>query len=107
MSDVNDTIWTEERIRACGVRMSGVAAVQAVYGYGSTKAYEMLAAGDVDFPVIRRGRSWVVPTAAVLELLGLVNRFPAPAERPSLTVVPGPDTAGCRATRPRAPGRTA
>lgn len=49
--------------------MDGVDAVEAVYGYGRTKAYELLAAGDVDFPVIRRGRRWVVPTAAVLRLL--------------------------------------
>ena len=64
-------IWTEERIRAYGVRMPGVDAVQAVHGYAARKAYDMLAAGDVDFPVIRRGRRYVVPTAAVLKLLHL------------------------------------
>lgn len=63
--------WTEERIRACGPRMNGVDAVRAVYGFGPTKAYEMLAAGDVDFPVLSRGRRHVVPTAAVLRLLQL------------------------------------
>lgn len=62
-------VWTVERIRSCGVRMSGVDAVAAVYGYGPWQAYRMLAAGDVDFPVIRRGRRYVVPTAAVLKLL--------------------------------------
>jgi hypothetical protein len=61
--------WTVERIRACGARMDGVDAVAAVYGYKQRKAYMMLAAGDVDFPVIRRGRRYVVPTAAVLRLL--------------------------------------
>jgi hypothetical protein len=66
---MSDEVWTAERIRACGVRMDGVDAVAAVYGYRSRKAYEMLAAGDVDFPVIRRGRRYVVPTSAVLKLL--------------------------------------
>lgn len=63
--------WTEERIRGHGVRMDGVDAVQAVYGCGRRKAYSMLAAGDVDFPVIRRGRRYIVPTSAVLKLLQL------------------------------------
>lgn len=66
-----DDVWTEERIRAYGVRMPGVDAVKAVHGYQDRKAYDMLAAGDVDFPVIRRGRRYVVPTAAVLKLLHL------------------------------------
>lgn len=63
--------WTEERIRAYGARMPGADAVQAVYGYGASKAYSMLATGDVDFRVIRRGRRYTVPTADVLRLLGL------------------------------------
>lgn len=62
-------VWTEERIRDCGVRMDGVNAVAAVYGYGPRKAYSMLQSGDVDFPVIRRGRKYIVPTSAVLRLL--------------------------------------
>lgn len=65
---MSDT-WTEERIRACGVRMDGVDAVAAVYGYGERKAYSMLQTGDVDFPIIRRGRRYIVPTSAVLKLL--------------------------------------
>lgn len=73
----DETVWTEERIRACGVRMDGVNAVQAVYGYGRTKAYELLASGEVDFPVIRRGRKWVVPTAAVLRVLHLDGKSDA------------------------------
>jgi hypothetical protein len=62
--------WTPERIRAYGVRMPGVKACEAVYGVSANKAYEMLAAGNVDFPVIRRGHRYWVPTAAVLALLG-------------------------------------
>lgn len=68
---MNDDVWTEDRIRAFGARMDGVTAVQAVYGYRCSKAYAMLAAGDVDFRVIRRGRKYIVPTQDVLRLLGL------------------------------------
>lgn len=63
--------WTVEDIHALGVRMSGVDACSIVYDVGPTVAYEMLAAGEVDFPVIRRGRQYIVPTAAVLELMRL------------------------------------
>ena len=68
---MSSDVWTEERVRACGVRMEGVDAVAAVYGYGPRKAYSMLQAGDVDFRIIRRGRRYIVPTADVLRLLGI------------------------------------
>ena len=63
--------WTRERILAYGVRMPGVTACEVLYGTGPTRSYEMLAAGDVEFPVIRRGRRYWVATAAVLARLGL------------------------------------
>jgi hypothetical protein len=66
-----DDVWTEERIRALGVRTEGVIACEIIYGDRRTKAYERLRAGDVDFPVIKRGRRYIVPTAAILGLLGL------------------------------------
>jgi hypothetical protein len=62
-------VWTAERVRGCGIRMDGVDAVAAVYGYSARKAYAMLQTGDVDFPVIRRGRRYIVPTSAVLKLM--------------------------------------
>lgn len=68
---MSDDTWTEERVRSCGVRMDGVDAVSAVYGYSARKAYAMLQAGDVDFRIIRRGRRYIVPTSDVLKLLGL------------------------------------
>lgn len=61
--------WTNDDIRALGVRMDGVTACEIVYGVGRTTAYELLGRGDVDFPVIRRGRRWIVPTSAVINLL--------------------------------------
>lgn len=66
-------VWTEDRIRALGVRIDGKTACSIVYGDSRTKAYERLRTGDVDFPVLRRGRKYVVPTQAILVLLGLVD----------------------------------
>lgn len=64
-------VWTEADIRACGVRMNGVDACAARYGVGKTKSLELLAAGDVDFTVVRCGRRWVATTTSVLAALGL------------------------------------
>jgi hypothetical protein len=40
-------------------------------GLGRTKAYELARAGQFPCPVIRAGKSWLVPTAGLLALLGL------------------------------------
>jgi hypothetical protein len=61
--------WTADQVRALGVRMDGVIACEIVYGVGRTTAYALLGRGEVDFPVLRRGKSWIVPTSAVLALL--------------------------------------
>jgi len=63
--------WTADEIRALGVRVDGVTACEIVYNVGRTRAYELLGAGEVDFPVIHRGRRYVVPTSALVALLGL------------------------------------
>ena len=58
-------------------------------GLGRTKAYELARAGQFPCPVIRAGRTWLVPTAGLLAALGL----PVP---------PGPGRAGRAALdRPR------
>jgi hypothetical protein len=44
-------------------------------GLGRTKAYELARAGQFPCPVIRTGKTWLVPTAGLLTLLGL----PVPA----------------------------
>jgi hypothetical protein len=51
--------------------MDGVLACKIVYDVERTRAYELLAARDVDFRVLRRGRRYIVPTVDVLRLLGL------------------------------------
>jgi hypothetical protein len=49
-------------------------AAQAL-GLGRTRAYQLARAGQFPCPVIRTGRTYLVPTAGLLALLGL----PAPA----------------------------
>jgi hypothetical protein len=44
-------------------------------GLGRTRAYQMARAGQFPCPVIKTGRTYLVPTAGLLALLGL----PAPA----------------------------
>jgi hypothetical protein len=43
-------------------------------GLGRTRAYQLAAAGQFPCPVIKTGRTYLVPTAGLLALLGL----PAP-----------------------------
>ena len=48
-------------------------------GIGRTRAYELARAGQFPCPVIRAGTTWRVPTAGLLDLLGL----PVPGPPPS------------------------
>jgi hypothetical protein len=40
-------------------------------GLGRSKAYELARAGQFPCPVIRAGKTWLVPTAGLLALLGM------------------------------------
>ena len=40
-------------------------------GLGRTKAYELARSGQFPCPVIRAGRTWLVPVAGLLAVLGL------------------------------------
>ena len=53
--------------------ISGVlpATAGAILGIGRSKAYALAKAGKFPVRIIRVGRSYVVPTAALLDLLGL------------------------------------
>lgn len=64
--------WTEEEVRALGVRTDLVTA-GAVLGVGRTKAHEMAREGTFPVPVLRLGRVYVVPTAGLLAVLGLTE----------------------------------
>jgi hypothetical protein len=48
-------------------------------GLGRTKTYELARTGQFPCPVIRAGRTWLVPTAGLLAVLGL----PVPGPDPS------------------------
>jgi hypothetical protein len=52
-SNAANTTYTENEIRAYGVRMEGARALQIVYGVGRTRAYEMLRLGDHDLPITK------------------------------------------------------
>jgi hypothetical protein len=61
-------------------------------GLGRTKANELARSGQFPCPVIRAGKTWLVPTAGLLSVLGLPapgtatpddnNCGPSPAQRP-------------------------
>ena len=51
----------------------------ALLGIGRTHAYNLEAAGDFPVPVLHLGRVIRVPTAPLLELLGLPTPTPEPA----------------------------
>jgi hypothetical protein len=76
--------------------MHAVDAAQAVYGVGLTRAYELVRVGDVDFPVLSKGRRRVTPTSAVLELLGLAVQAPADAASDGGHEHPGQEGYGSR-----------
>ena len=63
--------WTEADVRGLGVRTDLETACSVVLGVGRTRAYELLRAGELPFPVLRVGRRVAVPTAPLLRLLGL------------------------------------
>ena len=66
------TVWTEAKIRALGVRLDGVVAVEIVTGYRRSQAYALLRTPDaLPFRVLKIGRRYVTPTADVLRALGL------------------------------------
>ena len=45
--------------------------VARLLGIGRTNAYRLAASGGLPFPVLRIGTQWRVPTAGVLEVLGI------------------------------------
>ena len=76
-------------------------------GIGRTRAYELARAGQFPCPVIRAGRTWRVPVAGLLALLGL----PVPARaaarrltRPAQQSVAQPRPADSTRTAPATAG---
>lgn len=65
--------WSEEAIRALGVRMPSRTACEIVYGTARTLSYQLIKSGKLDFKVIKVPGSnrYVTPTSEVLRVLGL------------------------------------
>ncbi|GGS97499.1 hypothetical protein GCM10010156_64620 [Planobispora rosea] len=66
----------------------GIVTAGRVLGFGRTKSYELARTGEFPCRVIRVGRSYLVPTAVLLAVLGLEPN------RPPLADVPDDDSRG-------------
>ncbi len=65
----NDEVWTVQAVRDLGITTE-VETAGSVLGIGRSKAYEMAKADEFPVPLVRIGRRYVVPVAAILRLLG-------------------------------------
>jgi hypothetical protein len=61
--------WTVQAVQALGVT-TDVETAGAILGVGRTKAYELAKSGEFPVKIIRVGRRYLVPTPALLQLLG-------------------------------------
>jgi hypothetical protein len=62
--------WSEDEIRALGVRTDLVTACGIAYGVGRSRAWTMFHAGLLDdFPVYRKGRRAWVPVEPLLRFV--------------------------------------
>lgn len=67
---ISGRTWTAQAVRELGLT-TDIATAGAILGIGRSKAYALAKAGKFPVRIIRVGRSYVVPTAALLDLLGL------------------------------------
>jgi hypothetical protein len=63
------TVWTAKAIRKLGMT-TDVATAGAILGIGRSKAYELAKTGEFPVAILRIGRRYLVPTSAILALLG-------------------------------------
>jgi hypothetical protein len=63
------TTWTPESVRQLGLT-TDVATAGAILGIGRSKAYELAKNGQFAVTILRVGRRYLVPTNALLTLLG-------------------------------------
>ncbi len=68
-------VWSAEEVHALGVQCSLVTA-GSILGVARTKPHELARRGEFPVPVLRLGRSYVVPVAPILALLGLAPNAP-------------------------------
>jgi hypothetical protein len=63
--------WTAAQVRALGVRCSVPQAGEILGGLSATQSYLLAQRGDFPVPILKVGRRLIVPTAPILQLLGL------------------------------------
>jgi len=63
-------IWTIDAIRGLGATID-VETAGAILGIGRSKSYELAKANEFPVRILRIGRRYLVPTPAILELLGI------------------------------------
>jgi len=68
--------WTEEAVRALGVRTTVPVAGEIIAGWHRDDSYDAAKRGEFPVPVIRVGRRMVVPVAPILRLLGIDTDAP-------------------------------
>ena len=61
--------WTPEAVRQLGLT-TDVATAGAILGIGRSKAYQLAKNGEFPITILRVGRRYLVPTNALLTLLG-------------------------------------
>lgn len=79
--------WSPAAVRAlCNstARTDLITAAEIIIGCGRTKAYDLYRRDELPFTTLRAGNRIVVPTAQILDLLGLND---SPAGAPRLQVV--------------------
>ncbi len=63
------TAWTAEAVRELDLT-TDVATAGAILGIGRSKAYQLAKRGDFPVTILRIGRRYLVPTNALLAVLG-------------------------------------
>jgi hypothetical protein len=63
-------VWTIEAVRGLGATVD-VETAGAILGIGRSKSYELAKADQFPVRLLRIGRRYLVPTPAILELLGI------------------------------------
>jgi hypothetical protein len=68
--DDSPAVWTIDAVRGLGATID-VATAGAILGIGRSKSYELAKSGDFPVRLLRIGRRYLVPTPAILDILGI------------------------------------
>jgi excisionase family DNA binding protein len=77
-------VWTIDAVRALAA-MIDIETAGAVLGIGRSKSYEMAKNGEFPVRIVRIGRRYLVPTSAILALLGIDDGSATGAGGPDAT----------------------